>query len=92
MKLHILTVRDIVADVFGQPFYALSIGGAVRGFADAINGQDANLSKHPADYELFRLGTYDDNSAEFDIGRLERVAVGRDLVIPSSQSSLPLTE
>lgn len=83
MKMHVFTVRDSIADVFGQPFFGLSIGGAVRGFADAINGGDPHLSKHPNDFELYRLGLYDDADASFSDLKLERIGVGRDLYIPS---------
>lgn len=84
MIVHIMTVRDRAADVYGQPSFHLSIGGAVRGFTDEINrpAQDNMLYKHPEDFDFFLLGTYDDNTAKFELlERPRQVAVGKDVRI-----------
>lgn len=83
MKLYVVVIRDRGADVFGAPNFVASVGGAIRGFADEINrNAEGNvLFKHPQDFDLFKLGTYDDETAEFAVGRPEQIAVGKDLVI-----------
>lgn len=83
MRYKVLTVRDRAIDAYGQPFFASSVGGAVRSFSDEVNRADPNnqLNKHPEDFDLFLLGEFDDATGEFDTTRPAQVAVGKDLVI-----------
>lgn len=69
MKLHIVVVRDIKADVFAQPQFVASIGGFVRGFGDECQRADDNnmMYKHPEDFEAYELGWYGDNDAHFEL-------------------------
>lgn len=83
MKMHILVMRDITANVFGQPNFVASVGGAIRGFADQVNDpkRDTVVSQHPEDFELYKLGTYDDETATFELlTRPEQVATGKNLL------------
>lgn len=82
MRYKIVCVRDRVADVFGQPSFVLSIGAAVRSFGDQINQKDGNpLSAHAEDFDLFQLGEFDDQTAEFHCeGPPRQIAIGKDLV------------
>lgn len=70
MLMYIYTVRDSAAQVFGRPFYLANPGVAVRVFTDQVNdpsdGQN-DLFRHPDDFELFELGTFDDSSGIFEI-------------------------
>jgi len=38
---------------------------AIRQFGDMVNDENSQISKHPADYTLFELGEWNDNTAEF---------------------------
>lgn len=69
MILIVCAVRDAAAGNFMRPFYLVSEGMAVRSFQDEVNRQaDDNLMyAHPEDFELFKLGSWDDNSGEFDL-------------------------
>lgn len=83
MILHVVVVRDRAADVFGTPSFVPAVGSAIRGFGDEINRVDANnmFSKHPEDFDLFLLGTYDDSCARFELLEAPRqIAIGKDLV------------
>ncbi len=82
MKLLIVSVRDRSADVFGQPMFVTTKGGAIRSFGDEVNRRaEGNvLAAHPEDFDLYFLGTYDDSNAMFETVRPESVAVGKDLV------------
>lgn len=84
MILIIMSVRDRVADVFGQPFYVVSRGSAIRGFADEINRVDGanQLNKHPDDFDLYELGTFSDGDAVFMLhDKPQQVAIGKDMVV-----------
>lgn len=83
MKLHILAVRDRAADAFAAPMFVVSIGGAIRSFADEVNRRaDGNqLSAHPEDFDLYEVGLYNDADASFELlERPRQIAVGKDLV------------
>lgn len=69
MKYVIVCVRDVCADLFGQPMFQASVGMAQRSFSDAVNRQEANniIAQHPEHFELFLLGSFDDQTAEFDL-------------------------
>lgn len=62
----VFAVRDGKAEAFLQPFYSVNAGSATRAFDDTINASDGNqLAKHPADYVLYELASFDDNSGKF---------------------------
>lgn len=69
MKLHIIATRDIVANLYSAPMFVPSIGGAIRAFGDECQREDPKngLYMHPEHYELWELGTYDDNDGTFDV-------------------------
>jgi len=69
MKYVICVMRDSAADVYGVPMFMSSKGQAIRSFSDEVNRVDASnqLNKHPEDFELFYIGTYTDDVAEFSI-------------------------
>nr|QRQ90059.1 MAG: nonstructural protein [Microviridae sp.] len=84
MQYKILAIRDRAADVFGQPIFTSSVGGAIRAFSDEINTprEGNNYNRHPEDFDLYHLGSFDDESAEFTLFKKpEQVAVGKDLKI-----------
>lgn len=82
MKLHIVVVRDSGADVYSQPQFVPSIGGFVRSFGDQVKagGADNALAKHPADFEAFAIGTYDDSDASFELSVPKAICRGADYV------------
>ncbi|AXH73295.1 MAG: nonstructural protein [Microviridae sp.] len=89
MKIVVVCVRDIRANLFGNPIFVNSLGHALRQFEDEVNrpAEDNLLYKHPADFELYELGTFDSVSAE-----MELLKVPRQLTLGSScvhQPALP---
>lgn len=63
MKINMYTVFDSAVKAFVQPFFQITDGAAVRLFQDQVNNSDSNISKHPDQFTLFRVGSYDDSSA-----------------------------
>lgn len=61
MRLNVYSVFDVKAAVYANPFYMPNDAVAVRGFTGAVNSPDTMLYKHPEDYMLFRIGTFDDS-------------------------------
>lgn len=69
MKYFMFCVRDIVGNRYGTPNFSVSEGMARRNFSDEINraAEDNMLYKHPADFELIALGSYDDELCRFEL-------------------------
>lgn len=69
MKYVIVCVRDVCADLYGQPMFQATLGMAQRSFSDAVNRQeDKNIiAQHPEHFELYHLGWFDDSDGSFDL-------------------------
>lgn len=63
--LFIFSIYDSAASYYQPPFACNNKGIALREFSDACNNKETFLAKHPADYTLFLLGTFDDITGEF---------------------------
>lgn len=66
MILQAYTVYDTATSAYMRPFFCHSNGEAVRLFTDTCNDKNTPIGSHPADYILFRIGTYDDANALLD--------------------------
>ncbi len=62
MRLLAFAVYDAKAGAYLRPFFANSAGEAIRSFGDAVNS-DTPFGKHPEDYTLFAVGSFDDSDA-----------------------------
>jgi len=64
MKVGIYAIKDKAAEAFLQPFFSQTDGLAKRAFQEAINNphQDNNFYKHTADYTLFAIAHFDDET------------------------------
>jgi len=79
----IVSVRDRAADAFGRPIFVNSIGQAIRSFQNEINrkGDDNEMNRHPEDFDLYTVGTFDDTKGRFhqEEHQPDRIAIGKDL-------------
>ena len=62
MVIKVFSIHDVKASTFGQPFFAVNRGIAVRMFSDLVSDKNSMVSKHPDDFKLYELGAFDDNS------------------------------
>lgn len=60
MILKAFSIFDTKTEAHSKPFFAITTGEAIRTFSDAVGDQNSALNKHPHDYVLFEIGTYDD--------------------------------
>lgn len=67
MNDRIFTVYDSKIEAFMPPFYSRTLQSALRSFTDTCQSADHPFAKHPEDYTLFELGSFNDNNASFDI-------------------------
>lgn len=62
MQLKIFTIRDSKAEAFLTPFFQKSHGEAERNFKEITKDEKSMISKYPDDYDLYYVGTYDDQT------------------------------
>lgn len=80
MLYRVVAIRDRAADLFSVPSFVVSTGAAVRSFSDSVNAPDSAIHAHPEDYDLYELGTFDDNTGTFTTDQPRQIAVGKDQV------------
>lgn len=61
MKQGLYAIKDSIVG-FGQPFVAPNKFAAIRGFNDTINDRGGYLNKHPENFDLYQIGTFEDDS------------------------------
>jgi len=80
MKLEILALYDDKLGEFMTPFFAQSTGAAVRSLDDLVNGRGEEApTKHPGDFRLYRLGSFQSHGALFDVSAPSIVCECEDL-------------
>lgn len=67
MKTVVMASYDKKARVFMKPFFVSHQDVGVRAFKDAVNDQATEIGRNPEDFTLYRLGTFDDDNAKFDL-------------------------
>lgn len=65
MLHQMFVVYDSKAHIYTTPFCMINSATAMRGFSDAVKDINHPYSKHPGDYSLINIGTYDDEKCEF---------------------------
>lgn len=64
MQLRIFSIRDAKAEIFNPPFYKHTPGEAEREFTRLAKDDKSQVFQFPDDYDLYMLGTYDDQSGK----------------------------
>lgn len=54
------SVFDMKSGAFGVPFFIPTVGQAVRMFSDLASDGNSMVCRHPSDFVLYEIGTYDD--------------------------------
>lgn len=63
MQSNAYCVYDNKALVYGTPFFAPTDGAAVRLFQELANDLNTTVGRHPNDFSLFAVGSFDDQHA-----------------------------
>lgn len=61
MRLNAYSFYDVKAGVFSHPFYVVNDEVAMRN-AEQMSKQEGVLQKYPKDFQLYRIGTFDDSA------------------------------
>lgn len=65
MIMKAFAIYDTKSLVYGMPFFMHSAGAAVRAFGDLASDPQSSIAKHPKDYILYEIGSFDDSKATF---------------------------
>jgi len=66
MNFNVYSIFDSKSKIFSQPFVALNDDVAKRNFSVLANDVQTQVGRHPSDFSLHRLATFDDNLGTFD--------------------------
>lgn len=76
--MKIYAIHDRAIEAYGQPFFVKSQGQALRSFRDECENRESQFNKHPADYDLYLIGDYNDETGIITPQQPERVARATD--------------
>lgn len=82
MIYQIVSVHDRAANGYGRPIFVAALGQAIRSFQDEINraAADNEMSRHPDDFDLFHLGTFNDDTGQLaSLPAPMQIAIGKQM-------------
>lgn len=65
MELKMFAIHDMKLGAFMSPMFFRSNGEAIRSFLDEAVRPDSKIQAHPADYALYGIGWWDDETGCF---------------------------
>lgn len=81
MKQEVFAIYDSAAAIYNMPVFMPTIAMARRIFDDQVKREGSELAKHPEDFILYHLGTYDQTLGKFmNLKEPTRVASALDYV------------
>lgn len=72
-------VRDGALNAFASIMTFQTVAQGVRSFADEVKRAESLMHAHPEDYELWRLGQYDEDTGEIHPCRPEMIVRAKDV-------------
>lgn len=85
MQIQMFTVYDEKAKAYLQPFFLTATGLAIRSFTETVNDPKSAIGRHPADYTLFHIGSFDDSSCTFEARTPQSLGNGLEFVEDNRQ-------
>lgn len=83
MIYQVVSVHDRAAAAFGRPIFVASLGQAIRSFQDELNrnAPDNQMHHHPDDFDMFHLGTFNEENGTFtNLDEPDPIAIGKQLI------------
>lgn len=82
MTKTIASIYDTKAEAWSTPLFFNSNAEAIRTFSDVVNNAETQYGRHPEDYILFNIGTFDEQTGEIVGGLQVSLEHGINLVTP----------
>lgn len=88
MLLRAYTLHDVKALTYSPPFFQSNNALAIRMLDDLVNDKNTSVGRHPSDFKLYCVGSYDDsNGALTPLNIIEHVCDAIALVM-STQAEM----
>lgn len=78
MIVNIYSVKDNQVDSYAAPFTSPTNGSALRAFADHVNDPGSMANKHPQDFALYHLGTFNDQEGTIIANMPQRIGTAAE--------------
>jgi len=76
---YVFSIKDIKTGTYMTPYFQTHKPAALRAFSDLVNDSQSMIYRHPADFELFELGSYDSGSGLLTSHQIpQHLATGTD--------------
>jgi len=75
----ICAIKDGAVDAYETTFEVRAQGEALRMFLDEVQNPQSRIHRHPEDFELYKIGMFDEQSGELQGMKPERIARAIDL-------------
>lgn len=85
MITNLFTIYDNKAAIYNTPFSQNNNAEAMRTFADMANDEKTTISKHPDDYDLYKIGEWNSNNGEVVGTDKTHLANGQDFIQNNEQ-------
>ena len=85
MKLNAYTIFDVASGTYMRPFFCGADGEATRGFNDIALDANHEVGKHPQDYTLYRMGSFNTTTGKMAGEELEKLATALECVAAARQ-------
>lgn len=90
--LKVFAILDRKAGFYNVPFFFPSTGQAIRAAMDMAADPNTILNRHPADFDLFELGEFDDQTARFELYAIPLHLASGVQLMPPVQGPAPQGE
>lgn len=85
MQTHVIgTIYDTKAEIYFAPQLFRTSLDFIRGIQQAAKDSNSMLSQHPADYELYILGSWSESTAEITLEQ-KRLGSIRDFISKTAE-------
>jgi len=84
----VFVIYDSKTETYQHPFLMLTKGQAIRAFTDTISDPKTQFAKHPADFTLFEIAEYDDQTGTYT---MHKAHISLGTALEHSQYSSPVT-
>lgn len=87
MLLRAYTLHDVKALTYSPPFFQHNNALAIRMLEDLVNDQNTSVGRHPGDFKLYCVGSYDDsNGMLIPLNIIEHVMDAVALIRPAPEN------
>jgi len=93
MMLSVFAIYDSGISTWMPPIFVRNKGEILRWFMEVSNDPQSKISKYPADYTLFEIGSWDDDKCKFDLLKTPvSIGIAIEYVKVKTESAEPVVE